>query len=63
MDEEKEKWPRIRDLPKAEQRPFEEWLVGQTRPLMEDVPPGWDEQDAYYPWDYDHWKAGKGVWD
>jgi hypothetical protein len=27
-------WLRVRDLPKEEQVPFEEYLKGQTRPLV-----------------------------
>ena len=55
------KWPRIRSLPEDEQKPFKQWLYGQTIPLMDDVP--MDEQDAYYPWDYDNWRAGLPVLD
>lgn len=48
-------WPRVRDLPEVEQAVFTHWLVGQTCPLIGDLP--MDEQDGYYPWDYDRWKA------
>lgn len=54
-------WPRIRDLPEAERRPFGKWLCGQTRPRLEAAPD--HEQDAYYPWDYSRWKEGKPVVD
>lgn len=49
-----ELWPRIRDLPEAEQAPFREFLCGQTCPLLDNV--SMKEQDAYYPWDYENWK-------
>jgi hypothetical protein len=45
---------RARNLPEEEQGPFNEWLVGQTRPWLEWVPD--EEQDGYYAWDYDDWK-------
>ncbi len=61
-------WPRIRDLPTEEQKPFLEYLNGKTRPLMEpeeDYAP--EDQDAFYQSNYDRWKAvlaGKLViWD
>lgn len=54
-------WPRINDLPEEERIPFEDWLRGQTRPLLDNTP--WEEQDTYYPWDYDRWKAGLPVID
>ena len=54
-------FPRIRDLPKNEQPYFEHWLWGQTRPLIEGLPD--EEQDAYYPWDYERWKEGLPVID
>ena len=54
-------WPRIRDLPIHEQVPFWTHLHGQTRPLVQGLPH--EEQDFYYPWDYDDWKAGKPVTD
>jgi hypothetical protein len=46
--------PRIRDLPKEERESFSEFLWGQTRPLINGIPD--DEQDGYYPSDYDNWK-------
>lgn len=49
-------WPRIRDLPTAEQHSFRNWLIGQTAPSLENVPRA--EQDGYYPWDYARWKQG-----
>jgi len=54
-------WPRIRDLPEAARAPFRKWLSGQTVPMIDGVP--YEEQDAYYPWDYERWKAGKRVID
>lgn len=47
-------WHRIKDLPSQEQVPFRKWLSGQTCPLIEGLP--YDQQDAYYQWDYDRWK-------
>jgi len=54
-------WPRIRDLPESERKPFLKWLCGQTCPLVEGIP--MKDQDFYYPWDYDRWKAGLPVID
>ena len=54
-------WPRLRDLPEEEQAPFLKWLVGQTRPLEAGVP--MEEQDFYFPWDYDRWRLGLPVID
>lgn len=48
------KWPRVRDLPQAEQAAFNQFLEGQTRPIIEGLPN--EEQDGYYPWDYDNFK-------
>lgn len=50
------KWPRIKDLPQEEQAKFREFLVGQTCPLIEELPLGAEQQDAYYPWDYENFK-------
>lgn len=47
-------WPRIRELPEAEQAPFREFLNGQTCPWIDGETQA--EQDAYYPWDYNNWK-------
>jgi len=49
-------WPRIRDLPEEDREMFGEWLTGSTTPHLEGLP--WEEQDAYYPWDYVRWKGG-----
>jgi hypothetical protein len=57
----KSDWPRIRNLPTEEQKPFLEWLYGQTRPVIENVPA--NEQDAYYPEDYERWKTGLPIID
>lgn len=54
-------WPRIRDLPEAERKPFEQWLSGQTRPWIIGLPDS--EQDGYFEWDYKHWKAGLPIID
>lgn len=48
-------WPRVRDLPKEEQKPFCKFLSGQTRPVCDDTLPQ-SEWDWYYPWDYENWK-------
>ena len=47
-------YPRIKDLSVEEQEPFDKWLTGQTCLWIEGVPR--EGQDAYYPWDYDHWE-------
>jgi hypothetical protein len=47
-------WPRIKDLPEEERVPFRNWLAGQTVPLIPTLP--YEQQDAYYQWDYDRWK-------
>lgn len=52
---EDQNWPRVSQLPKSEQRAFERWLDGQTRPVIGGVLD--DEQDGYFPWDYDRWKG------
>jgi len=54
-------FPRIRDLPQEEQGDFDRWLDGQTRPLIDGIP--LEEQDFYYPWDYDRWKKGLPIID
>lgn len=54
-------FPRIRDLPVSERQTFSTWLIGQTRPWIEGVVE--EEQDAYFPWDYDRWKEGKPIID
>ena len=53
--------PRIRNLQKEEQKPFNAWLYGQTRPTIPDVPN--NEQDAFYTRDYKRWKAGLPIID
>lgn len=50
-------WPRVRDLPIAEQRPFTRWLAGQSRPYL--ILAADADQDAYYGWDYDRWKRSQ----
>jgi hypothetical protein len=54
-------WPRLRDIPDNERAPFDAWLDGQTRPLVNSVPD--EDQDFYYPWDFDRWKAGLPIID
>ena len=56
-------YPRIRDLPVAERAPFRDWLKGQTQPVIETEPFDDEHQDAYYPWDYDTWKARRPIQD
>lgn len=48
--------PRIKDLSLVERKQFTAWLEGQTCPLIEGIP--MDEQDGYFSWDYERWKAG-----
>ncbi len=55
------RWPRIKQLRVAERVPFRQWLTGQTMPLIDGV--AMDEQDAYYPWDYERWKQGLPIID
>jgi len=57
MGDWEEDWPRIKDLPKDEQKEFERFLRGQTCPYIDGLPI--EEQDGYYPWDYTRWKAIK----
>jgi len=47
-------WPRIKDLPQQEQEAFKQFLIGQTCPFIEGLSN--EEQDGYYPWDYDNFK-------
>lgn len=47
-------WPRIRNLPENEQKPFSEWLKGQTTPYLRDEEP--ENQDGYFAEDYKKWK-------
>jgi hypothetical protein len=54
-------WPRVSELPEDEREPFTNWLVGQTRPMIEGIP--MDEQDGYYEHDYRRWKSGCKIWD
>lgn len=49
------RWPRLRNLPPEEQKPFWEWMIGRTLPYVEGVPR--EEQDFFYPWDYRDWKS------
>ena len=56
-----ENWPRIRDLPPDEQDRFSKWLFGQTVPIIPGIP--MEEQDGYYPWDYETWKNKQPITD
>jgi len=56
-----ETFNRIRNLPEDERKPFSEYLAGQTRPWIEELPE--DEQDFFYPSDYQRWKDGLPVRD
>jgi hypothetical protein len=49
-----ENWPRIKDLPAEEREEFQTYLSGQTCPLIAGLP--LEDQDGYYPWDYDRFK-------
>jgi 3',5'-cyclic AMP phosphodiesterase CpdA len=60
-DEPVRMWPRVRDLPEEERKPFTKRLRGQTRPMIEGI--SMDDQDAFYPWDYQDWKDGFPVLD
>lgn len=51
-----QEWPRVRDLPKSERKPFTRWLAGQGRPWLDGL--ALQEQDGYFPWDYERWKRG-----
>ena len=56
-------YTRIRNLPEEEREPFRKWLVGQTRPAIEEEPMTIEAQDAYYEHDYQAWKRGAKVTD
>lgn len=47
-------FPRLRDLLEEERKKFGAWLVGSACTWIEGLPH--EEQDAYYPWDFDHWE-------
>jgi len=49
-------YPRLRDLPLDEQKPFFEWLYGQTCPWVGGAAA--EDQDFFYMTDYKQWKAG-----
>lgn len=51
IEEKRVPWPRLRDLPENEQVPFRVWLEGQTQPGSS------ADEDLFYPWDYERWKA------
>lgn len=53
----KQEWPRASRLPEQERPGFERWLNGQTRPWIDGVAD--DQQDGYFPWDYERWKSGQ----
>lgn len=50
-------WPRIRDLPEQERKPFADFLIGQTVPVIEGEPMDAEHQDGYYSHDYRNWKS------
>jgi len=52
---EQPEYPRMRDLPIEEQGPFARWMKDQTRPVVEGI--HMNEQDFFYPWDYERWKG------
>lgn len=56
-------YPRTRDLNEDIRELFEQFLTGQTRPLIEGVSD--EEQDAYYPWDLENFmqKKENQFWD
>lgn len=60
---EEPQWPRIRHLPESEQGPFRNALIrhGYACPKIPGVMN--IDQDAYYPCDYQRWKAGLPVVD
>lgn len=43
----------ISELPPEQQSPFKKWLVGQTRPVVEEA--GEDKYNCAYIWDYKNW--------
>lgn len=43
----------ISDLPIDQQRPFENWLKGQSMPMIESE--GESRYKCAYKWDYDRW--------
>lgn len=45
----------IPELPEEQQRPFSEWLIGQTLPVIDDE--GENRYNCAYKWDYDKWLA------
>lgn len=47
---------RLRDLPDRERDLFWEWMYGQTRPFEDGLPD--EDQDFFFPHDYDRWRAG-----
>lgn len=49
-------WPRVRDLDETEREAFELYLVVESiaRPLLEGLE--MDEQDGFFPEDYEVWK-------
>lgn len=51
-DAKQRQFPVVDDLPAEEQKPFREWLFGQTVPVNKDGSIG------YYQHDYERWKQG-----
>lgn len=59
-------FPRLRDLPEEYREPFNEWLRGQTRPILDGEDD--EDQDAFYAHDFMTWlecaSVGKPyIWD
>ncbi|MCY1636387.1 hypothetical protein NQ163_18610 [Marinifilum sp. D737] len=45
----------ISELPGEEQKPFQKWLYGKTRPIIDEV--SIDPMDCCYKLDYERWRA------
>lgn len=45
----------IPELPENEQKPFSDWLTGQTLPIIDSE--GENAYNCAWKWDYDKWKA------
>lgn len=49
------RYVRVSEIPEGERQEFMEFMVGQTRPVID----GLDSQDAVYVCDYANWKSKK----
>lgn len=47
-------YSKLSDLPLKYRKPFKTFLTGQTCPLVEELE---NPYDAYYPWDFENFKA------